>query len=226
MTDVLGIDEAGRGPVIGPMVLAGVLCSEDRRALLEENGFVDSKKLSASARESRRSWLEDREMEMHKISYSARRINSHSLTELTLSGITELIDRTRPDRVLFDAPGHPSSLPGFIERIKSGLNPDVRPQLVGEPGADDRYPVVSAASILAKTERDRAVENLRSEFGDLGSGYPSDPTTRAFLREHLSPDEPVRKHIRTRWSTFQDLLRSEGGPLFRETGSRTDGENG
>ncbi len=215
MTTLLGVDEAGRGPVIGPMILAGVQCTEGQQEELDRSGFVDSKKMSPSSREEKRSWMEDRDLDLMTISFSARRINSTSLTELTRTGMIELIERAEPDRVLFDAPGHPSSLPGFINSVKRNLNVSRTPSMTGEPGADDRYPLVSAASVLAKTERDRAVRELREKYGSLGSGYPSDPETRDFLRGHLSPDDPVRKHIRTRWSTFQNILESEGGPLFQ-----------
>jgi len=212
MTTLLGVDEAGRGPVIGPMILAGVLGREAARSRLERQGFTDSKKLSPTVREEKRAWLEKSDLEGITISFTARTIDRNSLTHLTRSGLVDLIRRATPDEVRFDAPGHPNALPAFIQQVESEF--DDPPRLLGEPGADERYPFVSAASVLAKTERDRAVAELREQFGELGSGYPSDPDTRSFLRNHLGPDEPVRKHIRTRWSTFRKMLGDNHPSLF------------
>ncbi len=160
--------------------------------------------------------LEQRNVELYVEVIPARKINSTSLTELSLSATSRLINRAQPDRVLLDAPGHPSAIDEYLNRLTNRLELKNKPDVLAEPGADDTYPIVSAASIIAKTTRDRRIEQLQERFGDLGSGYPSDPTTRAFLKNHLSEQEPVRKHIRTRWQTFQDLLAEEGGSLYRD----------
>lgn len=215
MSICVGIDEAGRGPVIGPMVIAAVRCTPDQLQVLEKEGFSDSKTVSTSVRDEKRTYLEDSEVDFYTEVIPARDIEHASLTELSLDATSELINRAEPDEVLMDAPGHPSSMPEYLSRLRDRLDQNPSPSLTAEPGADDTYTIVSAASIIAKTLRDRKIEELKEQFGDLGSGYPSDPTTREFLKNHLSKDEPVRDHIRTRWSTFQDLLAEAGGPLYQ-----------
>jgi ribonuclease HII len=71
--------------------------------------------------------------------------------------------------------------------------------------ADRDFPIVSAASIIAKVERDRAVQRLREEHGDFGSGYPSDPVTRAFFTERLRRGEPLPDYVRRSWKTWGRL---------------------
>ncbi len=214
MSVCLGIDEAGRGPVIGPMVIAAVCCTADQKGVLEEEGFSDSKTLSATVRDQKRSFLEESEVDLYTEVIPARDIEHSSLTDLSLDAISRLINRAEPDEVILDAPGHPDALPQYLDRLRDRLDLQPHPPMTAEPGADDMYTLVSAASIVAKTLRDEKINELKEQFGDLGSGYPSDPTTRTFLKNHLAPDEPVRKHIRTRWSTFQDLLAEAGGPLY------------
>ena len=78
--------------------------------------------------------------------------------------------------------------------------------------ADRDYPVVSAASIVAKVERDRAVEALRREHGDFGSGYPSDPVTRAFFAARMKRGEPLPGYVRKSWKTWRTLLQGAPAP--------------
>jgi ribonuclease HII len=83
-----------------------------------------------------------------------------------------------------------------------GVSVDVH----AEHSADGTYPIVAAASIVAKVERDRRVEELRDEYGDVGSGYPSDPTTRAFLREYVREHGRLPACARASWKTCDDVL--------------------
>jgi ribonuclease HII len=78
--------------------------------------------------------------------------------------------------------------------------------LRAEHGADEAYPIVGAASILAKVARERHVEELRAEYGELGSGYPSDPTTRSFLDSFVSEHGELPDCARGSWQTSQDVL--------------------
>ena len=83
------------------------------------------------------------------------------------------------------------------------------PELVGENRADEKYPVVSAASILAKVDRDRIIAELCEEYGDFGSGYPSDPKTQRFLREWFSKHHGFLPIVRRKWSTVKRLVEGE-----------------
>jgi ribonuclease HII len=103
-----------------------------------------------------------------------------------------------------DALGPPSTLPKLLARLQAALPRDLSPRWVIEPKADGTYPVVGAASIVAKTTRDDALDDL-ARWGTLGSGYPSDPKTRSWLLEHARTGQPWPPFVRTRWQTVQDL---------------------
>jgi len=92
----------------------------------------------------------------------------------------------------------------FGERVASRVAANVR--ITAEHQADESDPIVGAASIVAKVERDAHVERLAAEHGDVGSGYPSDPTTRTFLREYVDEYGELPSCARTSWSTCDDVL--------------------
>jgi ribonuclease HII len=95
----------------------------------------------------------------------------------------------------------------FARRVAAGVDErGVAVDVRAEHGADARYPVVAAASIVAKVERDRRVDALRDEYGDVGSGYPSDPTTRTFLREYVRDHGVLPGCARASWQTCDDVL--------------------
>jgi ribonuclease HII len=95
----------------------------------------------------------------------------------------------------------------FARRVADGVGErGVSVDVGAEHGADERYPVVAAASIVAKVERDRLVDDLRATYGDVGSGYPSDPTTRAFLREYVRDHGTLPACARASWKTCDDVL--------------------
>jgi ribonuclease HII len=92
----------------------------------------------------------------------------------------------------------------FARRVAASAPDDLA--VTAEHGADERYPIVGAASIVAKVERDAAVAALADEYGELGSGYPSDPTTRAFLREYVQRHGDLPDCARASWQTSRDAL--------------------
>jgi ribonuclease HII len=95
----------------------------------------------------------------------------------------------------------------FARRVAEGVGDrGVSVDVTAEHGADERYPVVAAASIVAKVERDRHVEQLGAAYGDVGSGYPSDPTTRTFLREYVRDHGTLPACARASWKTCDDVL--------------------
>ena len=93
------------------------------------------------------------------------------------------------------------------ERFRTVIADSMKSQCLVEAfhKADRDYPVVSAASIIAKVERDRAVEKLRERHGDFGSGYPSDPLTRIFFTERMRKGEPLPEYVRKSWKTWKKL---------------------
>ena len=98
-----------------------------------------------------------------------------------------------------------SSLHRLHKYLEELLNPiGLKPKLIIEYGADRKYPVVSAASIIAKYLRDRHIEDLHRIYGDFGSGYPSDPKTLNWLRRFKDINDlpPI---VRRSWSTIKKL---------------------
>ena len=140
------------------------------------------------------------------VSIPATRIDEGNVNALEEEAFLSLIADLRPDRVYLDAPVHPAGIPRLRERLvaRSG----VRDWIV-ENKADSRWPVVGAASLVAKTERDAAIDRLTEALGPIGSGYPSDPATRACITQWLRREDPLPDCVRTRWGTIQ-ALRQQG----------------
>ncbi len=204
---ILGIDEAGRGCVLGPLVVASFLAIDVDPEALRAAGANDSKKLSAAKRDLARERLAALgHAEVRRIEPTA--IDEGNLNAVEEAVIADLIREARPDLVRIDALGHPRTLHRIVARLReaSGCSEDI--PFIMEPGADATFPEVGAASIFAKTTRDRALDAYRAEFaacGDFGSGYPSDPKTRKWLADWHSSDRPWPELVRTRWGTVRDL---------------------
>ncbi|RLE99820.1 MAG: ribonuclease HII [Thermoprotei archaeon] len=207
-----GIDEAGRGPVIGPMVVACVVLKpEVARAL--QRLVKDSKLLSPQAR--RRIYraicavaeeVRIRVVEPREIDAAVEGRGDRNLNYLEARVAAELINslRTEVDTVYVDSPDPlPERFAGLIKLHLRGELQGLK--LVAANHADRLYPHVAAASIVAKVERDRVVEELRRLYGDFGSGYPSDPKTRRFLHELLREGRPLPPIVRRSWATLKKL---------------------
>lgn len=201
---VLGIDEAGRGCVLGPLVVASFAVDVSAEAALWEAGVDDSKALS----HARRVEVRGRITALGAATWRAIEppaIDRGNLNRLEEEAIAELVREARPDRVIVDALGHPRTLPATVERLRTMVGPEIDPEWTMEPKADARYAPVAAASIFAKTTRDAALADLAERWGELGSGYPSDPVTRAWLEGWSASGEPWPAFVRTRWATI-DLI--------------------
>ncbi|MDP6931330.1 MAG: ribonuclease HII [Myxococcota bacterium] len=197
---ILGLDEAGRGSVLGPLVVGAFYCAAHNLPRLAPAGAADSKTLTRKRRETALTAL----IELgtaETVSITARQIDQENINTLEENAFIELILRFRPERVYLDAPVAPRGIPALVARIRSRVG-DV--ELVVEPKADGRYPVVGAASIAAKVHRDAAIRDL----GAVGSGYPSDPVTRDWIRGFLERGDPLPACVRSRWGTL-DRLRQE-----------------
>ena len=198
MALVCGIDEAGRGPVIGPMVLAGVLLDEKDEHLLKKLGVKDSKLIAPEKREL----LYGKILEIVKdhciITYSNSEIDEAlgtiNLNLLEAKASNEIILKLKPAKVILDCPST------NIRAYRANFSKHRETEFVVEHKADLNYISVAAASILAKVTRDREIDKLRAEYGDFGSGYCSDPKTKEFLEKNHSL--PI---YRRRWVTWQVL---------------------
>ena len=198
--DILGIDEAGRGSVLGPMVIAGVVVPEKMEKVLGRMGVKDSKRLTAN----RRTILSRKLKKMFEydiIIISAREIDEMradgiNLNEIEKNAMEELILRLKPEKAIVDA------VDVKAERFQENLKKDTGFDVIAEHKADDTYIQVSAASIIAKAERDAQIAEINKEFiksGGIGSGYPSDPTTKKFLTNYTYDEMPdfVRRSLNT-----------------------------
>lgn len=201
---VLGIDEAGRGCVLGDLCVGAFFVISPDDARLREAGADDSKRLSPARRAAARDALAAHgEPAVVQISPSA--IDAGNLNALELDAIAGLVRRFKPDHVFMDALGPPRTVPALIARLQAMVRPDADPTWTIEPKADGTYPVVGAASIYAKTTRDGLLAELDAAHGPFGSGYPSDPVTKAWLRTWAATGQPWPAFVRTRWQTITDL---------------------
>ncbi len=201
MTGICGVDEAGRGPVIGPMVVAGVLVADE--GALRGLGLRDSKQLTPERREALAPRIRE-VARVESVSISAADIDATraemTMNELEVNLFASVIGRLRPDVAYVDAPDVDEAR--FAEEVGSQLDFDLR--IVSRHKADERYPVVSAASIVAKVERDAAIRDIEADVGQpIGSGYPSDPVTMAFLEVWIRERGTLPPETRASWETVK-----------------------
>lgn len=202
---LVGIDEAGRGPVIGPLVVCGAAVSDENRVELESLNLKDSKKYTRQKREE----LEEIILSLTECTYaeiSASEIDSQrhkkTLNDIEVELFADVLLRfPQATQVIVDACDvNPVR---FGEKIcaRSGV-----PSVVSEHKADATYPIVSAASIIAKVQRDRRIDQLKEVYGDFGSGYCSDQKTIVFLRKYIKKEGGLPLIARSSWDTAKKLL--------------------
>lgn len=212
---ILGLDEAGRGSVLGPLVVGGYVWDSSEQSPLREVGADDSKALTHARRVEVRARLADLGRGVIR-AIEATAIDDGNVNQLEEEAFLDLVRVEKPDRIYLDAPVHPAGIPKLRARLvaRSGVE-----DWIVENKADSTWPVVGAASIFAKVARDAAIAaidvvTVRDGHGPIGSGYPSDPVTRAFLSRRLATAAPLPSFVRTRWGTL-DVLRQQalfGGP--------------
>lgn len=205
---VIGVDEAGRGCVIGPLVICGVSIGEDLLDELVNIGVKDSKRLSKKRREALYNLITsfDVKCEVVKIPpmridvYVKRKKRYEKLNKLEAIFMAEVVNRLEGNIVIVDACS--TNLLAFYNQIYERLKRDV--ELIVTHKADNFSPVVSAASIIAKVERDREISKLKERYGDFGSGYPSDKKTIQFLT-HCLESGMIPPIVRRSWRTVERL---------------------
>ena len=201
---MLGFDEAGRGPVIGPMVICALLVDEKQERALKGIGVKDSKQISPKERERLAKKIKEIAEGFELLRISPQEIDGESLNRIELVKIEEMYKKYKPTHLYIDVPTSPRGVKNFCRdlRYDIGASPV---KIIAENKADEKYPVVSAASILAKVERDKIIETLKSVYGDFGSGYPSDPKTVNFLKGALYKKKIWEKIVRKRWKTVSRI---------------------
>jgi ribonuclease HII len=196
---IAGADEVGRGPVFGPMVLGGVLLDPKISEELKTAGVKDSKLLTPKRRETLAKLIEKRAEKFEIVELSPaeidemRLVKKINLNEIEAMNFAKIIDRLKPEIAYVDSADPTPSL--FKERIERYMR--TQTNLVVENYADRTYVVVAAASIIAKVRRDERIAELSRRYGEVGSGYSSDPRTMKFLerwvREHGKLPDFARK---------------------------------
>jgi ribonuclease HII len=204
---ISGIDEAGKGPVLGPMCVAGVLMDDAQIGALLKLGVKDSKKLAPKKRE-----VLARDIKKIANKYLVLEISAFQIDELrkimTLNEImvvcyAKVLEELRPDHAFVDAADVIALR--FGENIKKKYAQEI--MITSEHEADVKYPIVSAASILAKVQRDMLVKELGEKIGeDLGSGYPADAKTIHFLENWVKEYGSLPDCARSSWETSRRIL--------------------
>jgi len=204
LNTILGIDESGRGSVIGPLVVAGVKCRESTLDQLRALGVTDSKQLTREQRETLAPQIEALAEAIHLVILPACDL-SENLTQIEIRAMAEIIDILHSEKVVLDMPVSPGAEKNFRQSLlrKLALKPS---ELVTENKADSKFVIVGAASILAKVKRDELVQELHQEYGDFGWGYPGEPKTIQFLREWRVRHKHFPDCVRMKWKTVQALL--------------------
>ncbi|MFX1314919.1 MAG: ribonuclease HII [Promethearchaeota archaeon] len=208
---VCGIDEAGRGPVLGPMVLCGVCFNRSKLDFLSKIGVKDSKKLSTKKRNELSKMIKDHCYSYKVIIINAKEIDQRkekriSINRLEEFKIAEIINELKPAVIYIDAADVDEKR--FGNSIKKLIEYSPK-QIISKHKADDTYPIVSAGSIIAKDIRDNLLEELKEKFGDFGSGYPSDIRTTNFLREWIKKNKKPPYFARKSWDTTKKILNEE-----------------
>ena len=201
---VCGVDEAGRGSMLGPLVVAGITISRTKINLLKKLGVRDSKKLSPAARER----LYKKIIEVVDDYYVVRippkiidkSVSTHSLNHLEAKYMAKVISKLSPSTAFVDSCDVNSKRFGK-EISKLTTNTKIR----SYHHADSKFITVSAASILAKVSRDRAIARLAKKY-DVGSGYPSDPKTKIFVKKSIRKNQDLT-FLRKSWKPVQILMK-------------------
>jgi len=237
---VAGIDEAGRGPCIGPLVVAIVAIPQSDISLLEQQGIDDSKKLSPERRSECYDWLYEQSQHrgwrievLNAMPYHIDNwMESRSLNDLEVEMFAHVANQILPSNGEKGGILHLDACDVNEQRFGDNIGarlhgwPWENWEITSEHGADAIHLVVGAASIIAKQVRDTFIEKLKEEESiPFGSGYPSDPYTREILPQLVSGTSP-HKMLRWKWKTTQNVwkdshtspipTRPRGTPLFKE----------
>ena len=211
---IAGIDEAGKGPVIGPMCIGGIIIEESKAHILNLLGVADSKKLTPKKREHLAGLIKKHVRDYFILEVSSSQIDElrkiMTMNEVMVVCFAKVLERLNPDLVYVDAAD--VNAERFAENLrrqyaKNNQNDSTKIKIVSMHQADVLYPTVSAASIIAKVQRDEIIRELKKEWRvDFGSGYPSDPKTKEFLfnwgRQHCGKFPSIVRHS---WKTVEKL---------------------
>ena len=209
----LGIDDAGRGPVIGPMILCGVLIDENTEKEFRSLGVKDSKQLTDKRREFLADLIREKAETFEVVIISPEEIEAHNkegikLNEVEALACASIINKINKGfkemKVIIDCPS--TSIEKWREFLVSKIKNPSNIGISCEHKADRNHIAVSAASIIEKSVREKEMAKLKEKYGnEIGSGYTSDPMTSKFLVKNV---KKLNNHgiFRKTWSTWKNAM--------------------
>lgn len=206
---ICGTDEAGRGPVIGPMVMCGVAIDKKKENDLVALGVRDSKLIAPNVREQMFDKIKDIVDDYEIVILSAKDIDDAledphlNLNWLEAEATGKILNKLKADKAFIDCPSNNTD--AYKDYLNNLLK--TKTELIVEHKADVNYPVAAAASILAKVTRDREIAKIRDKYGDIGSGYPADPTTKKFLEDNWDTHPEI---FRKTWASYKNIVKKQG----------------
>ncbi|MEI7961802.1 MAG: ribonuclease HII [archaeon] len=210
-----GIDEAGRGPCFGPMTITLAVANKEEETELKAIGVKDSKLVLPNKRKSLIEGIKNHILEENTRIIMPLELNDmmviHSLNEIEAIHIGQLINDAKqiPEIIYVDSPDAKKG--AFEKRIRKYLNKDRQQiKIIAENKADTNYTIVGAASIIAKVTRDEQIEKLAEKYGEIGSGYPSDPKTVKYLKDYVAEHKKIPPFARLFWANVQNELKNIG----------------
>lgn len=201
---ICGVDDAGRGSMLGPLVISGISINKRKLRKLSSLGVKDSKKLSPKTREILYKKITELADSYYIVKVHPRSIDAsvrkHGLNELEAKYMAKVVSKLDPDTSYVDSCDvNPTRFGKEISRLSDNH------KIKSYHHADSRFVVVSAASILAKVTRDRAIEKLHKNY-DLGSGYPSDSKTVKFVTKYYKFNHSLPTFVRKSWKPVQKIM--------------------
>ncbi len=203
---LMGADEAGKGPVIGSMFVAGVVIEEEKLFDLAAMGVRDSKQLSPARREVLAVKIERIADDIHILEVKPQVIDELrqvvTMNDIMVRCFSQVVQNLSADRAILDAADVKAER--FADRVKKTSGTEM--EILAQHKADKNHSVVAAASILAKVNRDRSVRELERSIGcKMGSGYPSDLATVRFLETWTKEHGKLPPFVRHSWKTAERI---------------------
>ncbi len=221
---LVGIDESGRGPVIGDMFVALVALDPSRIDILKSLGVRDSKSLTPESRFRLLPHILSNALISIVSRVPPHILDEYNINSVYVNTIIKLLKTllchpvsrgVKTLEIYVDASGNPEKLKDMLYRKIVALRHGKIINIVVEFKADAKFTVVSAASIVAKVLRDSHIEALKAIYGDFGSGYPSDQRTIEWIRKYFEIHGTLPSIVRKSWKTVQKILGKESGIVSR-----------
>ncbi len=201
---ICGVDDAGRGSMLGPLVISGISIEKKNIRKLTKLGVKDSKKLTAKKRQELFKEIIKIVDDYYIAKITPKSIDSsvkkHALNELEAKYMAKVVSKLNPDTSYVDSCDvNPKRFGEEISKM-SGNH-----KIKSYHHADSKYVVVSAASILSKVTRDKAIEKLQKDY-PVGSGYPSDSKTVSFVSDFYKKNGKMPTFVRKSWKPVQEMM--------------------